>query len=115
MQVSDTKVIGYFAYRSSVDVICVDVDACLIVDSEEIMNSHVRQNLAEHSGRLKIKKTRFGEIYTGLMLGAAYSFDEPSYSRFYPLALAAGLSVEKADFRQAQSSGFHFFTVRIAK
>jgi len=115
MQIRDTKVIGYFGYRSSIDIICIDLDACLVVDSEEVMKKHVNEQLPEYSESLRIKKTRFGEILAGLMVGAAYSFDEPSYSRFYPLAIAAGLPVEKADFNLAHSRGLQFFTVRLAK
>jgi len=55
----------------------------------------------------------FGEILRGLQLGGGYAFDEPSYSRFYPLAIEAGLAVEKADFAQGQKNGQAFFTVRL--
>jgi len=110
----DSKVIGLFALRPPVDVVCADVDACLIVDSEQVMKAYVEQVFSLNAGRVTIKKTRFGEIYRGLMLGAAYAFDEPSYSRFYPLALDAGLPVSPADFKKAQDDGQKFFTVRLA-
>jgi hypothetical protein len=109
----DTKVIGYFALRPPVDVVCVEVDACLIVDSENAMLAHVERVFSGDVGKVTVKRTRFGEILRGLELGAGYAFDEPSYSRFYPLAIAAGLPVQKADFTQGPKDGQAFFTVRL--
>jgi hypothetical protein len=110
----DTKVIGYFALRPPVDVVCVEVDACLIIDSEKAMLAHAEKVFAGDIRNVTIKRTRFGEILHGLRLGGGYAFDALSYSRFYPLALEAGLPVEKADFTERQKDGEAFFTVRLA-
>ena len=74
---------------------------------------YIKQEFSKDANRLSIKKARFGEIVRGLMMGGAYAFDELSYSRFYPLALEEGLAVEEADFKQAYTNGYKFFTVRL--
>ncbi len=111
---SDSKVIGVFAYRSRTEVVCTDVDACVIVGSEEAMR---RRHIAEvhewNSDGITIKKTRFGEIVQGLLAGGAYGFDRESYSRFLPLARELGLRVEDADFPSEPSNERRFFTVRL--
>jgi hypothetical protein len=108
----DTKVIGYFAYASPAEVVCSD-EACIITGSERAMQDHIAE--IDPDGRKKntIKKTRFGEILKGLQLGAAYAFDEESYSRFYPLAKQEGLNVAEADFEKQKSKGWRFFTVQL--
>lgn len=60
-----------------------------------------------------VKKTRFGEILSGLKLGAAYAFDEESYGRFYPLARQEGLPVEEGNFEKQRANNFRFFTVQL--
>lgn len=77
------------------------------------MLAHAKKVFSGDLSNVTIKRTRFGEILRGLQLGGGYAFDEPSYSRFYPLAIAAGLPVEKADFTQGQKDGQGFFTVRL--
>lgn len=46
------------------------------------------KSIGNESGQssYEIKKARYGHILKCLKLGAAYSFDEESYNRFYPLA-----------------------------
>jgi len=107
-----TKVIGYFAYASPTEVVCTD-EACVITGSEEAMKDCIIE--IDPDGRKKntIKKTRFGEILKGLQLGAAYAFDEESFSRFYPLAKQEGLDVAEADFKKQKSEGWRFFTVQL--
>ena len=75
-----SKVIGCFSYTNSGVVFC-DGDACVIAGSEELMESYL---LKIPSGDSKdiIKKTRFGEIISGLKQGGAYAFDKESYNRF---------------------------------
>jgi hypothetical protein len=107
------RVVGFFAYRSPTEVLCTDVDACLIAGSEAAMRTYLRARDPTGVSRHTIRKTRFGEILGGLNLGAAYAFDEVAYSRFYPLALEAGLPVSAADFAQAASRGDQYFTVRL--
>jgi hypothetical protein len=112
MQSSHSKVIGFFAYRSRDEVVCVEHDACLIAGSEEAMRQYVREFAGRTSALFTIRKTRFGEILDGIRIGAAYGFDEESYSRFLPLARAAGLQAADADFKKAHAQGLRFFTFR---
>jgi hypothetical protein len=107
-------VIGFFAYRSRAEVVCVNVDACLIAGSEEAMRTYLDELGGSGSTRPTIRKTRFGEIIQGMRLGASYAFDEAAYARFYPLARDIGLPVSVADFSRAKAAGDRFFTVQIA-
>ena len=109
----DDTVIGFFAYRSRLEVICVNEDACLVAGSKLAMKAYVVELDPANVGRTTIRKTRFGEIVRGLRLGAAYAFDEPAYSRFYPLAREAGLPVALADYAAARVEGLRFLTVRV--
>jgi hypothetical protein len=109
----DTKVIGYFAYRSRLEVVCTDVDACVIAGSEQGMKEYLVEEVGQSSEEATIRKTRFAEIAQGLSVGAAYAFDRESYERFFPLARQAGLPVAEADFDDAESKGNRFFTVRL--
>jgi len=108
----DAKVIGYFAYMSVAEVICTDVDACVIAGASDAMERYVEELHPGQVSKATVKKTRFGEIRTGMEMGAAYAFDQASYERFYPLAREAGIPVEKADFKEAQHREMRFFTVR---
>ena len=76
----------------------------------------MRAILAElHPGgatRHTIRKTRFGEILTGMKVGAPYAFDEEAYARFLPLALEAGLPVSQVDFPAARDRGERFIKVQ---
>ena len=112
MNNSQSKVIGVFAYRGRSEVICVEKDACLIAGSDEAMREYIRNLTGMPADRFTIRKTRLGEILDGVSAGAAYAFDEEAYSRFLPLARAAGLPVAEADFEKARSEGRQFFTVR---
>ena len=109
----DTKIIGFFAYASQNEVLCTDVDACIITGSQKSMKEYLKEldpnNISKHT----VRKTRFGEIMNGLKLGAKYAFDEDSYFEFYPLAREEGLNVEKADFKTQAKQGLRFFTVQI--
>lgn len=107
-----TKVIGYFAYASPAEVVCTG-EACVITGSESAMQEYIDEIDPEGRKKNTIKKTRFGEILKGLQLGAAYAFDEESYSRFYPLAKQEGLDVAEADFKKQKSKGWRFFTVQL--
>jgi hypothetical protein len=110
MQQSDSKVIGWFAYSSPVSVACTGSEhACVIAGSESAMRRYLSELDVE--GRHTVRKTRFGEIIKGMMLGGAYAFDEESYGRFLPLGRDAGLPLAEADFKR---SGQRFFTVQVA-
>ena len=110
----DTQVIGYFAYLSPVQVVCTDVDACLVSGSRKAMEEYLAETHPHDATKATVRKTRFGEILQGLELGAAYAFDKESYARFYPLAREAGIPVEAADFEGQRQLGGRYFTVRLA-
>lgn len=80
-----SKVIGYFCYTNSGSVIC-DGDACIIAGSEELMKFYLSK---VPGGKTKniIKKTKFGEVISGLKQGGAYAFDKGAYNRFLHLAM----------------------------
>jgi len=86
----DTKVVGYFAYLTKLQVVCTEGKACLIAGSEHSIKEYINEIHPGHASEHTIRKTRFGEIKQGLLLGAAYAFDKKSYGRFYPLAKKAG-------------------------
>ena len=109
----DTKVIGYFAYLPPMQVVCADVDACVVSGSSKAMEQYLSEVNPHEAAHATVKKTRFGEILRGLELGAAYAFDRESYAKFYPLALEAGFPVQAADFDNQQQVGGRFFTVRL--
>jgi len=109
----ESRVIGYFAYLSPVEVVCTDVDACVVSGSSGAMEEYLAEMYPRRTPVATVKKTRFGEILRGLELGAAYAFDKESYARFYPLALEAGIPVGAADFDKQREAGGRFFTVRL--
>ncbi len=107
----DSKVIGYFAFRSKTEVIC-DGDACVISGSEQDMGNYIKFVSPGFSKKHTIKKTRFGEIIKGMKMGAAYAFDEQSYNRFYPLANKVGFNLKEVNFSGETETGFHFVVIR---
>jgi hypothetical protein len=107
----DSRVIGYFAYASPVEVVCTG-EACVIAGSEATMRSFLAELDAGRATRHTIRKTRFGEIVTGMKHGAAYAFDEEAYGRFFTLALEAGLPVAPVDFAAAQKRGERFIKLQ---
>ena len=113
MMARDAKVIGYFAYMSAAEVVCTDVDACVISGSSEAMERYLEELHPEGASKATVKKTRFGEIRIRMEMGAAYAFDQAAYERFYPLAREAGFPVEWGDFEKAEEGGVRFFTVRL--
>ncbi len=109
---SSGKVVGYLAYVSKAELIC-DGNSCIIAGSREKMKSYIEKINPEICNKVTITKARFGDIKRGLEHGAAYSFDEESYGRFYPLAAKTGISIGPEDFTGKSPAGFHF--VRIEK
>ena len=107
----DSKVIGYFAFNSPSEVIC-DGDACVISGSEKAMQDYIKSISSKSSSAHTIKKTRFGEIVSGMKMGAAYAFDEESYNRFYPLANKSGFSLKEEDFSVPTETDRHFVVIR---
>jgi len=103
-------VIGWFAV-AGLNALC-DGDACVIAGSREAMRTIMARRAVGGAPSLTIKKTRFGEIMTGLSLGAAYCFDEEAYNRFFPLAQREGLSLGPEDFSDPGPHGVHLFRVQ---
>ena len=83
------KVIGYFSYTRSGDVLCDD-DACIIAGSTNAIEEQIIRTADYDCDHSMIKKTRFEEIMIGLAQGGAYAFDAESYARFLPLARKNG-------------------------
>lgn len=111
MSSDKSKVIGYFAKKSRIDVICVEKDACLIAGSESSMKKYLTEIDQDKNKNLSIGKVRFGDILKAMELGARYAFDKESYSRFYPLGIKNKLMLAEADFNEEE--GKKFFTVQI--
>jgi len=109
-----TRVIGYFAFSPPMDVVC-DGDACVIAGSEDAMKGYIAKFGAAAKGSSAIRKTRFGEILTGMLQGGAYAFDEESYSRFQPLAAQAGIDIVPQDFSVPGPTGMHFVRVAVGR
>lgn len=109
----DSQVIGFFAYLPPMQVVCTDVDACVVSGSSGAMEKYLAEMHPHRTAAATVRKTRFGEILRGLQLGAAYAFDKESYARFYPLALEAGIPADAANFDAQPASGRRFFTVRL--
>lgn len=109
----DTRVIGYFACLPPTEVFC-EADACVIAGSKEVMLEYLAAMSPNAADRLRIMKTRFGEILQGLRVGGSYALDEQAYNRFYPLAEKAGLDFGPQDFSGPTPTGFHFIRVQLS-
>jgi len=103
-------VIGWFAV-AGLNALC-DGDACVIAGSQETMRTIIARRATRGAPSMTIKKTTFGEIMTGLRLGAAYCFDQEAYNRFFPLAQRDGLNLGPQDFSDPGPHGLHFFRVQ---
>lgn len=68
MFINSSKIIGYFAYTSDMNIFC-DNDACIIADSEDAIKKYMGHNSSLQVASYTIKKTRFGEIMRGINLG----------------------------------------------
>ncbi len=77
---NEHKVIGYVSLEKTSGYIFCDEDACVIAGSEDLMDSYLKASGMETPG--VIKKTRYGEIKSGIMLGGKYLFDKDAWSRF---------------------------------
>ena len=107
-----SKVIGYFAYTLSGEVFC-DGDACIISGTEDGMRFYLKK-LTEGGDAFIIKKTRFGEIMTGIEKGAAYAFDEGAYSRFLQQANKLKMNGLPSNdfFTEPSGSEMHFLRLQ---
>lgn len=109
----NSKVIGYFAYFSPERVFCAERQSCVIAGSAQAMKEYVKKKPPGELKDLTVRKTRFGEIVSGLKAGAAYAFDEEAYERFYPLALEEGIPVAPQDFSAAKARGERFSVLEL--
>jgi hypothetical protein len=107
----DTKVVGYFAFASPTQVVCSGA-ACVIAGSESSMREFLSELSPGAPPTHTIRKTRFSEIVVGMNHGALYAFDRESFSRFYPLALEAGMPVANPDFDAARARGERFLILQ---
>ena len=108
---SRRKSVGYFAYLPGGNVIC-DGDSCVIAGSRKKMKKYLDAQRSYDTSQINIKKARFEEIRKGMELGAAYSFDEEAYNRFYPMAQKAGIGLGPEDFSEDRPGKFHFVRVQ---
>ena len=106
----DEAMIGYFAATNLGDVVC-DGPACIIAGSYKTMKNYLAISKTKSPGKIKIIKTRFGEIRSGMRLGGAYSFDAESYGRFMPLAREQGMNFGAADFTPGKPGDIQFLTI----
>ena len=96
MSDKDTKVLGYVAVRvGTINVLC-DGDSCIVVGAEKKMNEYIKTLSVDRNAKYQISKARYGHVLKVMKLGGVYSFDQESYSRFYPLASEDG--IELVDF-----------------
>jgi hypothetical protein len=102
--------IGYFAATNRGDVVC-DGPACIIAGSYKTMKDYLAKSKTRPPGKIKIIKTRFGEILAGMRMGAAYSFDAESYGRFLPLAREEGMNFDDVDFTPDKAGDVRFLTI----
>jgi len=109
----DSRVIGYFAYLTRKRVVCAERQSCVIAGSSIAMKQYVEETFPDDAKDVTIKKTRFGEIVSGMKLGAAYAFDKEAYDRFYPLAVEEGIPVKPQDFSAAKEGGHRFSIVEV--
>lgn len=91
----ESKVIGYFAYFNSDNKVVCDGDSCVIAGSEDNMLSYLLNTYSKNEIKrdVIIKKTRFGEVYQGLMAKGAYSFDREAYERFFAVASKINIDI----------------------
>ena len=110
----DLTIIGYYAATRRGDLVC-DGQACLIAGSYKRMKDYLAASKSKPPGKVRITKTRFGEIVTGMRMGGAYSFDEESYGRFLPLAQEEGMGFEDVDFTPDRPGESKFLTIAETK
>ena len=91
-------IIGYFAIlRGAPNILC-DEDACVIGYKKEILKKYITTLGTKSTYEYIIKKTTFGEIYKGMMMGGVYALDEEAYKVFLPLAKSRGMNLAEFKF-----------------
>ena len=96
LQMSDkeSKVMGFVAQRKGTISLLCDGDSAVVAGSEKKIRDYISTSVGHSDSDYEIKKARYGHILQCLKIGAAYSFDEESYDRFYPLAIQEGNKLE---------------------
>lgn len=110
----DHKIIGYFSFSITGNVFC-DGDACIIAGTEELMYSYIKAMILGNKEKDVVKKTKFGEIISGLERGGAYAFDKEAYVRFFSLAEKDGLNdlpEPNSFFSESSPTGLHFIRIQ---
>ena len=110
MNKPNKKVIGYFAASKGGGVAC-DGPACIVAGSYKTLKAYLDITDAKASAEMKIRKTWFSDIMTGMKMGGAYAFDRESYGKFAPLAREAGMDCEDFDFKPDADGGMKFCTI----
>jgi hypothetical protein len=91
------KIIGYFAVRRGTPSVLCDEDACVIGSSKANIGKYITTLASQNIDEYIIKKTTFGEIFKGMMMGGVYALDEEAYKVYFPLAKAKGMNL--AEFK----------------
>ncbi len=107
-----TRVIGYFAFDTPMNVVC-DGIARLVAGSEAAMKRYIVQLDLSKNRFPAIRKARMGDILLGMYKGGVYAFDEESYSRFFPLAAKLGIDIGPQDFSTPGPTGVRFVHVTV--
>jgi hypothetical protein len=115
------KVVGYFSHSPRSGVFC-DGDACIIAGTESLMYSYIQAMMISGDKTMQeksmvVRKTKLGEILSGLAQGGAYAFDHGSYLKFFSLAKKYELDnfPEPEDFFSKQSpTGLHFIRIQLS-
>ena len=114
MRELDHKIFGYFSYRARTEAVLCHGDACIIAETEKLIESYEKDMMLDTVQNIT-KKTRFGEIIKGLELGAAYAFDRGAYAKFFPLAKQYGfddLPEPDAFFPQEKTVSMDFIRIQ---
>lgn len=90
-------IIGYFAIHRGTSYILCDEDACVIGSTKKDMEQYITTLSHGEPVDYIIKKTTFGEIHKGMMMGGVYALDEKAYTLFLPLAGSRGMNL--AEFK----------------
>lgn len=91
------KAIGYYAILQGTNYILCDGDACVIGFKKENLIKYITTLGTRPTDEYIIKKTTFGEVHKGMMMGGVYALDEEAYKVFLPLAQSKGMNL--AEFK----------------
>jgi len=115
MSDKESKVIGFIGQRKgTLDLLC-DGDSAIVAGSEKKIREYISTSMGRSTSNYEIKKARYGHILQCLKLGAAYSFDEESYNRLYPLAIQEGrklVEIGKEANKTTGKTGLHLLRVK---